>query len=440
MTLFSTICIINILTVICISPILTQENGNFWWLNLNPDVGGDLAESSGEVDAENGDDFDQVNNGFLPATSSKGFTPGPQDGVPNTPRTTQLGESKVVNMPQKSSNNDEESDCVCVEYYLCNSNNTVITNGEGGLFDVRLGENRVKCPGIQVCCKLPDVTTRSPVTKKPMVCGEIGGGFVSRILNYNDENSTQFSEFPWMVALLKSNKLPGGEMQNNMFQCGASLIHPQVVLTAAHCVNSYQVSQLKIRAGEWDTKESLEPIPHQERNVTQIIVHPDFYSGALYNDLALLVLDRPLQIVVNVLPICLPQQDAVFDARRCVATGWGRDAMGKAGKFQSTLKKVELPIVPSDVCQDKLRLTRLGKYFRLHQSFVCAGGELGRDTCEGDGGGPLACYDPALKAYVQVGIVSWGIGCGDSRIPAVYTNVPRFRKWIDEYLLQLGFF
>lgn len=45
------------------------------------------------------------------------------------------------------------------------------------------------------------------------------------------------------------------------------------------------------------------------------------------------------------------------------------------------LKKVELSLVPNDVCQQKLRKTRLGEHFRLHDSFVCAGGEKGRDVC-----------------------------------------------------------
>lgn len=46
------------------------------------------------------------------------------------------------------------------------------------------------------------------------------------------------------------------------------------------------------------------------------------------------------------------------------------------------LKKLELPIVSDDVCQTALRTTGIGRNFLLHSSFVCAGGELGRDTCE----------------------------------------------------------
>lgn len=47
------------------------------------------------------------------------------------------------------------------------------------------------------------------------------------------------------------------------------------------------------------------------------------------------------------------------------------------------LKKIELPVVPSDQCQNKLRTTRLGRYFILDPSFICAGGESGKDTCQG---------------------------------------------------------
>jgi kallikrein len=54
---------------------------------------------------------------------------------------------------------------------------------------------------------------------------------------------------------------------------------------------------------------------------------------------------------------------------------------GQDGKYQVILKKVELPVVPNTRCQNALRRTRLGPHFKLHDSFVCAGGEAGRDTC-----------------------------------------------------------
>ena len=70
---------------------------------------------------------------------------------------------------------------------------------------------------------------------------------------------------------------------------------------------------------------------------------------------------------------------------------------------------------------------------------------------QGDGGSPLVCpipiekdkyFDPDLSMkpqhYVQVGIVSWGIGCAIKDIPAVYANVPFIRTWIDSKIKQFN--
>merc|ERR1711951_283414 len=93
------------------------------------------------------------------------------------------------------------------------------------------------------------------------------------------------------------------------------------------------------------------------------------------------------------------------------------------------LKEVDLNVVDNDQCQTALRGSRLGQKFKLDPSFMCAGGE-GKDTCKGDGGSPLVCrssYDP--DTYEQVGIVAWGIGCGE--YPGVYASVSEAVCWID---------
>jgi hypothetical protein len=55
---------------------------------------------------------------------------------------------------------------------------------------------------------------------------------------------------------------------------------------------------------------------------------------------------------------------------------------GKEGRYQVILKKVDVPVVPRDACLQSLRKTRLGPYFKLHESFICAGGVRGKDTCK----------------------------------------------------------
>lgn len=136
--------------------------------------------------------------------------------------------------------------------------------------------------------------------------------------------------------------------------------------------------------------------------------------------------------------ICLPTQGLVSTDNTCVASGWGKDVFGKKGKYSVIMKRVELPVVDSQQCQQTLQSTRLGPRFRLDPSFICAGGQPGVDTCQGDGGAPLVCPTGKDNRHVQSGIVSWGIGCKEDR-PAVYVDVANFRSWIDSQMTLIGF-
>merc|ERR1712080_605168 len=102
-----------------------------------------------------------------------------------------------------------------------------------------------------------------------------------------------------------------------------------------------------------------------------------------------------------------------FHRRQLCGQMWGKDKFGSDGRYASILKEVVYPIVGRPECQKKLRETRLGRFFELDKSFMCAGGIKGVDTCKGDGGSPLSCKIQGRNSWVQAGIVSWGIGCGE---------------------------
>jgi hypothetical protein len=168
-------------------------------------------------------------------------------------------------------------------------------------------------------------------------------------------------------------------------------------------------------------------------------VHPDFNPKNLANDWALIYTSKDFELQTHIDTVCLPEPDELFDSTTCFATGWGKDQFGASGQYQVVLKEIDLPVVGHDQCQAALRSTRLGRRFKLDDSFICAGGS-GKDTCKGDGGSPLVCpskYNP--YTYVQAGIVAWGIGCGEDNTPGVYASVSKGVCWIDYAMTcQLG--
>uniref|UniRef100_A0A8D9DQA6 Phenoloxidase-activating factor 2 n=2 Tax=Cacopsylla melanoneura TaxID=428564 RepID=A0A8D9DQA6_9HEMI len=266
-------------------------------------------------------------------------------------------------------------------------------------------------------------------------CGIRKGSSNNYDLRITAPNSeTQFGEFPWMMAILTTKINEDGSVQDNVFQCGASLIQPNVVLTAAHCVYNLRPEDIKVRAGEWDTISNedplVEPYPDQEETVSEVLFHDGFELATVYNDIALLILKHPIKLRTHIGLVCTPNFVDEYDPESCVVTGWGKEQFGKTGQYQSKLRFLDLKVVERQSCQNQLRQTRLGNYFRLHDSFLCAIGDRNKDACKGDGGGPLVCRlrsDP--QRYTQVGIVAWGIGCGGGS-PGVYVDVYKFKRWI----------
>ena len=245
-----------------------------------------------------------------------------------------------------------------------------------------------------------------------------------------NEFSLLAAEYPWQVAILKK------EQFDNVYICGGSLIDGSHILTAAHCVKKYRPEELRIRLGEWDVNNDSEFYSHVEFDADKIFVHKNFAGGNLYDDIAMVRLNGYVDYQRNphISPVCLPDRSQDFEGQRCYVTGWGKDSF-QNGNYQQVLKEVDVPVIGHDRCQRMLQRTKLGFDFQLYNGFICAGGEEGKDACNGDGGGPLVCEDRD-GLWKLAGIVSWGVGCGQRDVPGVYVKVSRYQDWIQEQLLR----
>ncbi|CAK1554433.1 unnamed protein product [Leptosia nina] len=162
--------------------------------------------------------------------------------------------------------------CQCVPYYLCDKDrngvkiNDSSLNGWGTL-DIRFGTDDCQ-ETVELCCTTPqdpaEVPVPKPDPKKPSGCGYSNPKGLDFQITGGSGYEAQFGEFPWVVALL--------DALNGSYAGVGVLIHPQVVMTAAHIAARYGPDTLKIRAGEWDTQTNKERLQPQERIVNQIIV------------------------------------------------------------------------------------------------------------------------------------------------------------------------
>ena len=239
-----------------------------------------------------------------------------------------------------------------------------------------------QCPKLEKCCTKNNYVPRpenefciDSFFNTPEKCGwrnpkGLGGELLSE--QYQDRtNYAQYAEFPWVVAVLEKLHFNGTIVP--FFRGGGSLVHPKVVLTAAHIINGVDFVKLVVRAGEWDTQTDNEICLHEERLVENVKSHEQFNRRNLQNDIALLILKNEFQLSPFINTVCLPPKGLNFLNQKCYTSGWGRNKFGAEGLYQVFLKKIDLPIVESSICQVQLRKTRLGKGFELHEGFLCAG-------------------------------------------------------------------
>ncbi|XP_078360420.1 MAM and LDL-receptor class A domain-containing protein 1-like isoform X2 [Oculina patagonica] len=224
--------------------------------------------------------------------------------------------------------------------------------------------------------------------------------------------AAKHGDWPWQVQLRTTSGFP---------YCGGSLVYPQWVVTATHCVRGKQPSSIVIRLGAHRRVNTVGT--EQDIKVIKVITHPSYHKPVSYShDIALLKLEKPATLNRYVNLVCLPNTVAApANNTRCWITGWGRLASG--GATPDYLQEVSVPAVSRARCDKAYP----GK---IHDSMVCAGLDQGGiDSCQGDSGGPMVC-ETGGKFYLQ-GATSWGYGCASPGKFGVYAKVKYLLPWLN---------
>nr|XP_036223016.1 serine protease snake-like isoform X2 [Bactrocera oleae] len=238
------------------------------------------------------------------------------------------------------------------------------------------------------------------------------------------------NEFPFMAALgWRITKEDGTE--SIAYRCGATLIGSRHLLTAAHCFYHSSDLPVVVRPGGFD----LNSTTAIDYDIDQIIEHPNYIYPGLYNDIAIVRMEKVFLYTWIVARACVWYKPLA--EQEVTAIGYGNTQF--AGTSSPLLMKTSLSTISNEECNQHYEQDDEVLSSGVVSTQLCAKDyEKLRDTCQGDSGGPLIVYEK-IDGYIRmayiVGITSFGIGCGTGT-PGIYTRISEYFDWIEETIYK----